>query len=812
MPKKTPSLRSKPPSARKPPTTTHSRPTSSHGPPPPPASNPPTLRPPAAERARSHETESRRPKYPPTSRHSYYGRPTPNERPAPTRRDSGYRSVSPRGRQPPPPPPAPAGRTLRRRVTRDSDWMSEDESRPTSRRLTPSPRRQRPEPRPHGHDTPPWPSSPKPANARPAMRSYPTDSSRPDPRRFHSYEAPPSPRRPPGAGKRSPPSGYRPAPHLASDMLRGRPRSRGDSPLQNETHRPAPERRPSHTNSPRNSPMTQPASPRQSPRMQPASPRHSPRTKPARPAKQEPSPDKPEPQKKGFDFMKHLPQAFATYASVNALSEHADTAKEWADWFMNLRKTPAEIHEISAKVTTAKDTITQIQNSLEARPDIIDGDDAGPMRKQIDEAIKNATTALDEMTKLLQEISSDGLEGTAFRGLEEFYNSYKYKDEWEEKIKIADADLEKELAALSRIMVNIYSRALSKPAPPGLNNPVPPPAPGQDADSGYARRPSATARGSTSRVASPILEPPPVGKYRKSVDENAETKPTEPTDGVKSEAVPEVVVNEEPAEEGKKTDGLQSGFGEANVKETTDTNSESPKGTKLKVDEPVEVPPVPVAEPETKAPEPPKEEPTGIKPAQPTPSAAQPPKQPSPPAKSPEDILLDAAWSGDIQACRNALRHASPTTRDSHGLTPLHLACERDHLAIAMLLHDTGISSNVHDLHERTPLHLAARYGSSAIVEYLLDDCKADPNSKTDDGRTPLHYAAVVDDEERREVVRLLRDFGADPTVEDGRGRTARDLAQRRDLWDVSATLRRAEKRWEEDHHQNWFQRHGLKR
>jgi ankyrin repeat protein len=129
-----------------------------------------------------------------------------------------------------------------------------------------------------------------------------------------------------------------------------------------------------------------------------------------------------------------------------------------------------------------------------------------------------------------------------------------------------------------------------------------------------------------------------------------------------------------------------------------------------------------------------------------------------------------------------------------------------------MLLHDTGVSSNVHDLHERTPLHLAARYGSSAIVEYLLDDCKADPNAKTDDGRTPLHYAAVVDDEERREVVRLLRDFGADPTVKDGRGRTARDLAQRRDLWDVSATLRRAEKRWEEEHHQNWFQRHGLKR
>jgi hypothetical protein len=61
------------------------------------------------------------------------------------------------------------------------------------------------------------------------------------------------------------------------------------------------------------------------------------------------------------------------------------------------------------------------------------------------------------MTKLLQEISSDGLEGTVFGGLEEFYNSYKYKDEWEKKIKLADADLEKQLAALSKVMVNVYS-------------------------------------------------------------------------------------------------------------------------------------------------------------------------------------------------------------------------------------------------------------------------------------------------------------------------------------------------------------------
>ncbi|QGI86200.1 hypothetical protein CEK25_012929 [Fusarium fujikuroi] len=754
MPKKAPSLRSstrpKPqpapaPAPKRPPLRTpsasYSRPPPSH--PPPTIKNEGPLRPPpgvgAAQRSRSYEAESRRPRYPPSSspRQSYYERPR--------RRDSGFRSVSPQAR---PPPPAPVQRALRRRMTRDSDWMSEDESRPTSRRRSPTPERHQ-KPRPYGTEAPPFPPSAKPVVARPPMRSYPTDSSRPDPRRRPSYEPPPSPRRPPGAGKRSPPSVYRPAPHLAADMLRGRPRSRGDSPFRShETNNSATGRRPSYSGA---------GNPQLSSR------RHSVKSPEQQEAKPAGKPTENEPKKKGFDFMKHFPQAVAAYAGIEALGKHADTAKEWTDWFMKLQKTPEEIHELSAKATTARDTITQIQNTLEARPDIIEGDDAKPMRRQIDEAIRNATAALDEMTKLLQEISSDG-------------------------------------------------RALMKPAPPGFNNPVPPPAPGQSSNSPDARRSSAAQPSSKSRAGSIDLDPPPVGRYRKSVDEDAaKSAPSDVSTEPKVETAKDVTPEDKPTQPEKDA-------GEPKTQQNTDeTPPDSPKGVKLKVDDDLaDLPtPSPKAEPAEPTEVPlKKEEPIGIKPAQPTPVEAKPSRPPAP-IEDPEEILLDAAWNGDIQACNSALRHASPSTRDQNGFTPLHLAAERDHLAIAMLLLDSSANPNARANGGRTPLHLAARYASAALVELLVDDAHADPNARTTDGRTPLHYAASVaedGDDEKREVIRVLRDWKADPTIKDNKGRTARDVAQKRDFWDASATLRRAEKRWEEEHHQNWFQRHGLKR
>ncbi|KAH7247769.1 hypothetical protein MRS44_010760 [Fusarium solani] len=841
-------------SSRKPATlfgSSKSRPSSSHGQPPGGGLlRPPTLGGSSSRRSRSHEA-SRRPRYPPTSspRDSYYGRPQ--------RKETRWRSVSPRAR---PPPPRPTDRVLRRRMNRDSDMSADEDSRPLSRRpsLSPPryrtdrpPRQERPRPPALGHEAPPspWPPSPRvPTSARPPMRSYPTDSYRPDAQRRPSYDAPRSPRYPPRAPRPSPPPGYRPAPHLASEMLRGRPRSRDRSPLprhhdtgpsadrerrhpppgpakpQAAPERPAktqaaPERSAKHQGPHERPPIRLPDRPAPKPAATSAEkPTGKPAEKPSEKPAEKPAPD--QQKSKSNEFLQHLPKALATYIGVKSLNEHADTAKEWADWFMNIQKAPDEMRGLSSKVTAAKDTIDQIQNTITARPDLLEGDSADALRQQIESAIKNAKVALDKMTKLLQDLSDDGLEGTVWEGFHNFYSSYRYKNEWEAKIKAADADLEKQLGTLNSLMVNIYSRALMKPAPPGMSNPPPPPGSRKPSASTEARRSSHGHSSSRTRAGSTGLDPPPMGQFYRPPSPNPTPVPEDPAE----EAAPEAASSEPASNE--KTPPTEGHSEEKSPESNTDSKqawSTPPTGAPTKDNVQVDTdstqapksPPNAAAEQPSKPSkdEPKNEEPTREEPPpQPNATKAKAPKQREP-ADDPEDVLLDAAWNGDIGACGEALRIASPLTRDLQGLTPLHLAAERDHLAIAMLLLDHGADCNARANGGRTPLHLAARFGSAAMVEFLVDDGRADPNARTNDGRTPLHYAAsaaVDGDDERREVVRILRDWRANPTIEDNKGRTPRDLAQKRDYWDVSSTLRRAEKKWEEDHNPNWLQRHGF--
>jgi len=98
-----------------------------------------------------------------------------------------------------------------------------------------------------------------------------------------------------------------------------------------------------------------------------------------------------------------------------------------------------------------------------------------------------------------------------------------------------------------------------------------------------------------------------------------------------------------------------------------------------------------------------------------------------------------------------------------NGFTPLHHACTRGHLEIALMLLKRGgasVSASTTDGLE-TPLHMAAYNGHLDICELLLKH-GADPNANASDGESPLFFASR---RSRSEVVALLLSTGADPNL-----------------------------------------------
>lgn len=80
------------------------------------------------------------------------------------------------------------------------------------------------------------------------------------------------------------------------------------------------------------------------------------------------------------------------------------------------------------------------------------------------------------------------------------------------------------------------------------------------------------------------------------------------------------------------------------------------------------------------------------------------------------------------------------TSRDSHGLTPLHIACIHGKAAIVEILLDMGADVNSKDLNECIPLHYAASRGHQNALLLLLHS-GADINQTNIDKNTPLHLA-----------------------------------------------------------------------
>lgn len=193
-------------------------------------------------------------------------------------------------------------------------------------------------------------------------------------------------------------------------------------------------------------------------------------------------------------------------------------------------------------------------------------------------------------------------------------------------------------------------------------------------------------------------------------------------------------------------------------------------------------------------------------------------------AARPSASLLAAAADGDADAAALALcAGAELEARDERGRTALLLAATGDHVATARLLvamgaspdalddrHDTpwlvtGVTGSVEMLETLLPAHpdmaIRNRFGGISVipaserghVDYVrrVVQTEIDVNHVNDLGWTALLEAVILGDggPDHQEIVQILLDAGADPSIADKDGITALQHARRSGHTEIAALL-----------------------
>eukprot|EP01120_Amphizonella_sp_Union-15-10_P011109 TRINITY_DN4626_c0_g1_i1.p1 TRINITY_DN4626_c0_g1~~TRINITY_DN4626_c0_g1_i1.p1 ORF type:complete len:190 (+),score=28.46 TRINITY_DN4626_c0_g1_i1:44-613(+) len=177
--------------------------------------------------------------------------------------------------------------------------------------------------------------------------------------------------------------------------------------------------------------------------------------------------------------------------------------------------------------------------------------------------------------------------------------------------------------------------------------------------------------------------------------------------------------------------------------------------------------------------------------------------------------LHEAVEEGSLQKIKKLLEEGHQvTTIDDFGLTPIHVAAEQGKEEIfkffltklpestllalrdensATLLHYAVLSNsrilcelllekspslkNESDSTKALPSHYACKHGYSDLLSILTDP--ENINSVDQHGWSPLHYASSNN---HRECLRWLLENGADKSLKDKMGRTAKQIAKQRDF------------------------------
>ena len=155
--------------------------------------------------------------------------------------------------------------------------------------------------------------------------------------------------------------------------------------------------------------------------------------------------------------------------------------------------------------------------------------------------------------------------------------------------------------------------------------------------------------------------------------------------------------------------------------------------------------------------------------------ARTPPEQTLPQMRGPATNLHFAAQHGDREAAKRLISSEPLTVNAATevGSTPLHVAAEHGHLAVAQLLIANGAALDARTDAGLRPLHFAAIENDADMTRLLLES-GAQPGTRTDSGHTPLHLAAQ---KPHLEVAKALLTHGASNEAQTNLGHTPLHLA-----------------------------------